>query len=243
MSSSRLDRRAFMNWVSALPLLGSIAADSLIQRARAATGAAPANIYTRIGVRPFINARGTWTYLSGSLELPEVRAAKQEAARHFVDIFELQRGVGKRLAELSGCESGMVTSGAANAMSLATASCMAGTDPEKVWQLPDTTGARRATASAATYVSDEYRHSRTKTIPPAAIRKHPTSTHPQQNSATNAEPRAIWRGFSRRVGCGRPKPKASPKPTSSPGSSKRLSAPGLVRSISASASIQAAAIP
>ena len=98
------------------------------------------NVYSRIGVRPLINARGTWTYLSGSLELPEVRAAKQEAALQFVDMWELQHAVGKRLAELSGAESGMVTSGAAGAMGVATAACMAGTDPVKIWQLPDTTG-------------------------------------------------------------------------------------------------------
>jgi uncharacterized pyridoxal phosphate-dependent enzyme len=91
-------------------------------------------------VRPFINARGTWTYLSASLELPEVRAAQVEAAKQFVDIIELQRGVGRRLAELSGAESGMVTSGAAGAIASATAGCIAGTDPAKIWQLPDTTG-------------------------------------------------------------------------------------------------------
>lgn len=89
---------------------------------------------------PIINARGTWTYTSASLELPEVKAAKQEASLHFVDMWELERGVAKRLAELSGAESGMVTAGAAAAMAVATAACMAGTDPAKVWQLPDTTG-------------------------------------------------------------------------------------------------------
>src|SRR5204863_6556829 len=126
---------------AAAPLFGAIAADTFWRKARAAvTKAAGANIYTRIGVRPFINARGTWTYLSGSLELPEVRAAKQEAARHFVDIFELQRAAGKRLAEMSGAEAGMVTSGAAGAMASAAAACMAGTDPAKIWPLPDTTG-------------------------------------------------------------------------------------------------------
>jgi len=124
------NRRAFLKTVAALPLL-----------ARASMAKPPkTNIYTRIGVRPLINARGTWTYLSGSLELPEVRAAKHEASLQFVDMFELQRGVGKRLAELSGAESGMVTSGAAGAMAAATAACIAGTDPKNVWQLPDTTG-------------------------------------------------------------------------------------------------------
>src|SRR5579884_142150 len=95
---------------------------------------------TRIGVTPIINARGTWTYTSASLELPEVKAAKQAAAMHFVDMWELQRAVGRRLAELSGAESGMVTAGAAAAMATATAACIAGTDPAKIWQLPDTTG-------------------------------------------------------------------------------------------------------
>lgn len=135
-----LNRRSLLKWAAALPALGSIAADSMLQKAQAAVTGSAENIYSRIGVRPFINARGTWTYLSASLELPEVRAAKEEAARHFVDIFELQRAAGRRLAELSGAESGMVTSGAAGAIASATAACIAGTDPAKIWQLPDTTG-------------------------------------------------------------------------------------------------------
>ena len=131
-----LNRRAFVKWVGALPLLGFVNARQLWAK----TWGARNNIYARIGVRPFINARGTWTYLSGSLELAEVRAAKQQAAMYFVDMLELQRAVGKRLAELSGAESGMVTSGAAGAMAAATAACIAGADPARVWQLPDTTG-------------------------------------------------------------------------------------------------------
>jgi len=38
------------------------------------------DIYQSIGVRPLINCRGTLTVISGSLELPEVRAAKDAAA-------------------------------------------------------------------------------------------------------------------------------------------------------------------
>ena len=77
-----LNRRSALKWAAALPIFGTFAADALWEKARAAVGKKPAgNIYSRLGVRPFINARGTWTYLSGSLELPEVRAAKQEAAQ------------------------------------------------------------------------------------------------------------------------------------------------------------------
>src|SRR5580704_157979 len=136
-----IQRRTFVKWAAAAPVLMTIAGRAVAQKIAAATGAeASIDVYRRIGVRPFINARGTWTYLSSSLELPEVRRAMDAAAHHFVDMFELQHAVGKRLAELCGAPAGMVTSGAAGAMAVATAACIAGSDPEKVWQLPDTTG-------------------------------------------------------------------------------------------------------
>jgi seryl-tRNA(Sec) selenium transferase len=91
-------------------------------------------------VKPVINGRGTWTYLSATLELPEVKAAQEAASQHYVNIFELQQAVGKRLAVLTGAESGMITSGAAAAIASGTAACLAGTDPKAIWQLPDTTG-------------------------------------------------------------------------------------------------------
>ena len=55
-------------------------------------------------------------------------------------MLDLQRAVGRRLSELTGAESGIVTSGSAGAMAAATAACMAGTDDKYIWQLPDTTG-------------------------------------------------------------------------------------------------------
>src|SRR5256886_4862748 len=98
------------------------------------------NVYSRLGVKTVINCRGTWTYLGASLQFPEVRAAQTEAARYFVNMIELQRGLGRRLSELTGAESGITTSGAAGAMAASTAACMAGSDPQKIWQLPDTAG-------------------------------------------------------------------------------------------------------
>ena len=136
-----MKRRSFMKWAAAFPLLAEVGLQEALgtgwaEVARNSTD----NIYTRLGVKPLINGRGTWTYLSASLELPEVRAAQVEASQHFVNIFDLQRAVGKRLAELTGAESGMITSGAAGAMAVATAGCIAGTDPDRIWQLPNTDG-------------------------------------------------------------------------------------------------------
>src|SRR5450631_1468641 len=134
-------RRSFVKLLAATPLLTQIAARDLYAQATTAMGiAAKQNVYSRLGVKTVINCRGTWTYLSGSLEFPEVRQAQEEAGRYFVNMLELQRGVGRRLSELTGAESGMITSGAAGAMAAATAGCMAGTDDKNIWQLPDTTG-------------------------------------------------------------------------------------------------------
>lgn len=143
MADFQQKRRTFVKWAAALPLLARVS----VQQAMGSGWAEVAknstdNVYTRLGVKPIINGRGTWTYLSATLELPEVKAAQEAASQHYVNIFELQVGVGRRLAALTGAESGMITSGAAAAMASATAGCIAGTDPDKVWQLPDTTGLR-----------------------------------------------------------------------------------------------------
>src|SRR5437660_8964749 len=134
-------RRSFMKLAAAAPLLGQIAARDLYAQAASAIGRdRRRNVYNRLGVKTIINCRGTWTYLSGSLEFPEVRQAQLEAAQHFVNMLDLQRAVGRRLSELTGAESGIITSGAAGAMAAATAACMAGTNDRNIWQLPDTTG-------------------------------------------------------------------------------------------------------
>jgi len=134
-------RRSFMKLLAAAPLLTQIRVRELYAQAATAVGRDPRqNMYTRLGVKTVINCRGTWTYLSGSLEFPEVRQAQLEAAQYFVDMLELQRAVGRRLSELTSAESGIITSGAAGAMAAATAACMAGSDDRLIWQLPDTTG-------------------------------------------------------------------------------------------------------
>jgi len=134
-------RRSFVKLLTAAPLLSQIAARDLYAQAATAIGKDPRqNIYTRLGVKTVINCRGTWTYLSGSLEFPEVLQAQAEASQHFVNMLELQRAAGRRLAELTGAESGIVTSGSAGAMAAATAGCMAGSNDQYIWQLPDTSG-------------------------------------------------------------------------------------------------------
>ena len=96
--------------------------------------------YDTIGVRPLINCRGTYTIISGSLLLPEARAAMEEASRRYVHLDELAEAVGARLAELMECEWGLIVNGCAAALCQVAAACVAGTDPEKMERLPDATG-------------------------------------------------------------------------------------------------------
>src|SRR5687767_4850305 len=98
------------------------------------------NVYKALGVRPLINCRGTITVIGGSIELPEVSAAKVLANQQHVQLDELMEAAGKRLAELTGAEWGMVSAGCAAAMSHATAACVAGGNPDLHVRLPNLTG-------------------------------------------------------------------------------------------------------
>ena len=100
----------------------------------------PVSVYKSIGVRPLINGRGTLTVIGGSMELPEVRAAKNAANQAYAQLDEVMDAVGKRLAELTGAEWGMVSAGCAAAMSHATAACVAGGNPDLHVRIPNLAG-------------------------------------------------------------------------------------------------------
>jgi L-seryl-tRNA(Ser) seleniumtransferase len=98
------------------------------------------NIYETISVRTFVNARGTYTILTGSTLLPEVRAAMDAASRHYVHLDELAEAVGARLAELTGAEWGLVTNGCSAALTLATIASLTGGNPDLHVRVPDLRG-------------------------------------------------------------------------------------------------------
>lgn len=133
------NRRSFIDLIASVPGLGLLAG---------AAGAAPKSktpardYFRELGVKPFINAAGTYTALTASLMPPEVRDAWQYASGHYVKLTKLQDAVGARIAELTGAEAAMVTSGAAGALTVGTAGILTGTDPEKIRRLPDTSGMR-----------------------------------------------------------------------------------------------------
>jgi L-seryl-tRNA(Ser) seleniumtransferase len=130
-------RRRFLESVSALPLVGSYigAVPGVEARARASR-----DLFRELGVRPFINASGTYTAMTASLMPEEVMDAINYASKHYVMLDELHDRIGERIAKLARSEAAMVTAGAASALTLGTAAVLTGTDRQKIIDLPNLAG-------------------------------------------------------------------------------------------------------
>lgn len=96
--------------------------------------------YEDLGVRRVINACATLTKLGGSLMPPEVVRAMNDAAASFIDLHELQRRVGDRIATITGNEACYVSSGAAAGLALAAAACITCGDLELQQRIPNLDG-------------------------------------------------------------------------------------------------------
>jgi uncharacterized pyridoxal phosphate-dependent enzyme len=138
-----LQRRQFLQSAGLVSLLSSLSRADPVEASTdrsGKNGVEQPGVYEDLGIRPFINAAGTYTMYSACIMPREVMAAMQQASLHHVSIPELQEAVGKRIASLLGSESALVTSGCAGALTLATAACVCGSDQEKIRRVPDTTG-------------------------------------------------------------------------------------------------------
>jgi uncharacterized pyridoxal phosphate-dependent enzyme len=147
--NTRLSRREVLKQSGMLSALGAATAVSPLA-ASAATLADPQvkpsppkrqgtdsdNLFTRIGVRPIINGRGTFTIISGSRSLPQVKQAMYDASFYFVHLDEMMDGIGAQLGKLTGAEWGIATTGCEAAICLATIACIAGTNVEQCQALP-----------------------------------------------------------------------------------------------------------
>jgi uncharacterized pyridoxal phosphate-dependent enzyme len=148
MFSPRTTRRRILGALTALPGFGWLSSNG---RAVASDGGSARDVIRELGVRPCINAAGTYTALTASLMPPEVVAGVQVASRHYVRLNELHDAVGKRIAELLDCPAAMVSAGCASALSLATAACVAGDNPDRIRRLPDTAGMKNEVVMQKTH--------------------------------------------------------------------------------------------
>ena len=137
-------RRRFLEIASGVPLVGigrsAEASRSAAAFRRASAASVGRDYFRELGVRPFINAAGTYTAMTASLMPPEVIDAITYASKHYVMLDELHDRVGERIATLLHCEAAMVTSGAASALTLGTAAVLTGTDQKKIVDLPNLAG-------------------------------------------------------------------------------------------------------
>lgn len=86
-------------------------------------------VYESLGVRPFINvSTAAATRWGGVLMKQETLDAMTEAAKESVHLDELQVAASKIIAEKTHAEAGIVTCGAAAALTLGTAACITGFD-------------------------------------------------------------------------------------------------------------------
>lgn len=140
---SAVTRRDLIRGGSLLGLAGALPTPAVSHTAEAVpahNAATSKALYNHIGIKPVINARGTFTIITGSQSLPEVKAAMDDASRSYVQMDELMHGVSQRLAELTGAPWGIVTGGCCAALTNFTAACIAGTNPERMQRLPNLTG-------------------------------------------------------------------------------------------------------
>ena len=97
-------------------------------------------IYEQFGIIPIINASGAVTRLGGAPMPDEVLNAFNEAARASVPLEQLQAAASKVIAEATGTESGLVSAGAASALTMGTAAILTGYDLGRMESLPHCDG-------------------------------------------------------------------------------------------------------
>jgi len=133
-------RRRFLENLSALPLVGGFIGAGgvpMVEAAGAAAAGGSRDYFKELGVKPFINAAGTYTAMTASLMPSEVMDAINYASKHYVMLEDLGEKVGERIAKLVKAEAAMVTSGAASALTLGTAGVLTGMDNQKMVDLPN----------------------------------------------------------------------------------------------------------
>src|SRR6185503_11953679 len=136
-----MKRRDILKGLSLLPLSGGVMGGVLASEKVFAEPHTPKrDLFKELGVRTFINARGTITFMSGSLMHDYVLDAINSTSKDFCMLEELQDKVGEKIAAMTHAEAAMVTSGAFSALSLGMAGILTGLDPKKAEQLPHLSG-------------------------------------------------------------------------------------------------------
>ena len=132
-----MKRRDILKGITILPFAGGIAGSVIpFDTVKASPKSRKRDLYKELGVRTFINAAGTYTFMTGSIMHDYVVDAIQSSWQEFCLLDELQDKVGERVAAMVHAESAVITSGAFSGLTLGLAGILTGTDVEKVKMLP-----------------------------------------------------------------------------------------------------------
>src|SRR5690606_20059868 len=125
-----MKRRDVIKGLTVLPLAGGVLAsrDAGASILSSAAPAAKRDLFKELGVRTFINGRGTITFMTGSLMHDEVIETIRDTSKSFCMLDELQDKVGAKIAEWTHAEAATVTSGAFSALMLGMAGVLTGMD-------------------------------------------------------------------------------------------------------------------
>ncbi len=132
-----MKRRDILKKLSFLPFAGGIASLYPVQ-SKASSPLPPAtrDLFKELGIRTFINAAGTYTFMTGSLMHDVVTDTIKTASKEFCLLDEVQDKVGAKIAAMTHAEAAVVTAGAFSGLTLGLAGILTGTDVNKVKQLP-----------------------------------------------------------------------------------------------------------
>lgn len=131
-----ISRRSLIKRMTSVPFIGGLIGSSLPFQAALAKEAPKRDLFKELGIRTFINANGTLTYMTGSLMRDEVMETINAVSKDFCLLDELQDKVGERIAKMVHSEAAVVTAGAFSGLTLGLAGILTGTDQKKVEQLP-----------------------------------------------------------------------------------------------------------
>ncbi len=128
-----MKRRDLVKGITLLPLVGG----STVSLGASLSGPLPErDFFKELGIRVFINAAGTYTFMTASLMPPEVVDAIRVSAKQFALLDDVQDKVGEKIAQICKAEAAMVTAGCWSALVIGMAGILTGMDNKKVAMLP-----------------------------------------------------------------------------------------------------------
>ena len=180
-----MKRRELIKNMSVLPVSGLLAGSSL--PLITVSDSAKRDLLKELGIRKFINAVGTVTFMTGSLMHEEVVDAIVSSSTDFCILDDVQDKVGEKIAALCHAEAATVTAGCWSAMTLGMAGVLTGMDQKKVAQLPNLDGMK-----SEVILQKKHNHGYVHAIESCGVKLVEVETADDLNRAVNEKTAMLW---------------------------------------------------